>query len=206
MDSIQKLARIFSDLPGIGPRQAKRFVYFLLTRNGTYIDELINLLKNLKKETSLCSSCFRYFPKNATTSMLCPVCANPNRNETILMVVSRDVDFENMEKTGAYDGKYFILGGSVPILEKEPEKRIRLSELKKAIEARAKNGVLKEIIFAMSANPEGENTGDYLKEEMNELLKKYTIKTSMLGRGLSTGAELEYADGETLTNALKNRQ
>jgi len=206
MDSIQKLTRLFSDLPGIGPRQAKRFVYFLLTRNGTYVDELITLLKNLKKETSLCSFCFRYFPKNVGPSLLCPVCANPHRNETLLMVVSRDVDFENMEKTGAYDGRYFILGGSVPILEKEPEKKIRLVELKKTIETKGKAGTLKEIILAMSANPEGENTGDYLKEETSELLKKYNIKTSLLGRGLSTGAELEYADGETLTNALKNRQ
>ena len=122
------------------------------------------------------------------------------------MIVSRDVDFENMEKTGAYDGRYFILGGSVPILEKEPEKRIRIFELLKTIEKKSEGETLKEIIVAMSANPEGENTGDYIKEVTRKLVLQHGITISLLGRGLSTGAELEYADGETLRNALKNRQ
>jgi len=122
------------------------------------------------------------------------------------MIVSRDVDFENMEKTGAYDGRYFILGGSVPILEKEPEKRIRIFELLKTIEKKSAGGTLKEIIVAMSANPEGENTGDYIKEKTYDFVTAHNITISLLGRGLSTGAELEYADGDTLKNALKNRQ
>jgi recombination protein RecR len=116
----------------------------------------------------------------------------------MLMVVPRDIDFEAVEKSGSYKGYYFILGGSVPILEKEPEKRIRIKDLKKKIE---KNKDIKELVLAMNANTEGENTVDYIKEE----LKGFGGTISILGRGLSTGAELEYADPETLKNAFLHR-
>ncbi len=206
MNSIQKLIRLFSDFPGIGPRQAKRFVYFLLTRNSDYIEEFIEHVKNLKKETSVCSECQRFYSKDKNTSPLCQTCADTNRDEGVLMVVSRDVDFENVEKTGFYSGKYFVLGGSVPILEKEPEKKIRIIELEKTIEKKGALKKLKEVIFALNANPEGENTSDYIEERIRPLIAKFDIKISTLGRGLATGAELEYSDSETLKNALKNRQ
>jgi len=201
MNTLERLARMFSDLPGIGPRQSKRFVYFLLSRNGDYVNELITLLKDLKKDIVVCPMCFRYFPKNKSSSETCPTCADVDRDKTKLLVVARDVDFENMDKTGVYDGLYFVLGNTIPILEKEPEKRVRLVELKKRIE---KNG-LKEIIIAVNANPEGENTEDIVREHIRELAEKKSVKISTLGRGLSTGVELEYSDSETLKNALTNR-
>jgi len=131
------------------------------------------------------------------------------------MLVSYDVDFENIEKTHFYNGYYFILGGTVPILEKNPEKRIRQKDLIEIIEKKSGEG-LSEIIMALNYNPEGENTLSYLKE----LLRPYTdektpasaelrrgkVKISTLGRGLSTGTELEYSDSDTIRNALKNRQ
>lgn len=118
------------------------------------------------------------------------------------MVVAQDVDLENMEKSHAYEGYYFVLGGTVPILEKEPEKKIRIRELFKKIE---QSPELKEIILAMNLTADGENTEDYLKSSLSELASKKAIKISILGRGLSTGTELEYSDSETLKNALKNR-
>jgi recombination protein RecR len=205
MNSIVKLIKLFSEFPGIGPRQAKRFVYFLLTRNSEYLDEFLDNVRNLKKETSLCTQCFRYYTKNKSASTICPTCSEESRDESLLMIVSRDVDFENVEKTGFYNGKYFVLGGSVPILEKEPEKKIRIKELEKRIEKDSEKK-LKEIIFALNANPEGENTADYIEERIRHLVQKFNIKSSTLGRGLATGAELEYSDSETLKNALKNRQ
>jgi recombination protein RecR len=205
VNTIQKLEALFKQFPGIGPRQAKRFVYFLLTRNPSYLEELKSLIAELKKETSACQSCFRYFPNAKIKQSLCPTCSDQTREENVLMVVSYDVDFENIEKSGAFKGKYFILGGVVPILESEPEKKIRINELKKSIAARKSKG-LGEIIFAFNTNPEGENTLDYVKEEIAEFAKVNNIKISTLGRGLSTGAELEYSDTETLKNAVKNRQ
>ena len=121
------------------------------------------------------------------------------------MLVSHDVDFENIEKTHSYNGYYFILGGTVPILEKTPEKRIRQKDLLEIVEKRIKDG-LKEIILALNYNPEGENTLTYLKELMSSRVLDSKIRVSTLGRGLSTGTELEYSDSDTIKNALKNRQ
>ena len=119
------------------------------------------------------------------------------------MIVARDVDMENMEKTGVYDGYYFVLGGTVPILEKEPERLVRIKELEKRL---AKEADLKEIIIAMNANPEGENTEDFLRLRIKEISGAKNINLSTLGRGLSTGIELEYSDSDTLKSALKNRE
>jgi len=195
MNSIERLAEIFKTFPGIGPRQAKRFVYYLLSRNGSYSEELIKAIQDLKKEVAQCQSCQRHF---VGKNKICSICSEENRDNSLLMIVPRDIDLESVEKSGSFNGHYFVLGGIVPVLDKEPEKKIRISKLETRIKE-DKN--LKEIILAMNANQDGEHTAEYLKER----LKDFQLVTSELGRGLSTGAELEYADPETLKNALKNR-
>lgn len=204
MDTIGKLTEIFSKFPGIGPKQAKRFVYFLLTRNSLFLEELAKLIMELKKGVHTCESCYRFFANN-THSKICNICRDQNRNNEMLMIVERDADFENIERSGIYGGKYFILGGKVPILEKHPEQRVRASELVKIIDDRRKNYGLKEIVLALSVNPDGENTEKYIRELLSPIASKHSIKISILGRGLSTGIELEYPDSETLKNAFKNR-
>jgi len=206
MNRIEKLSELFSKFPGIGPRQAKRFVYFLLTRDASFIKEFLTLVGDVKDAVATCSSCFRFFQVEAGNSALCSICRNKNRNRSELMIVSHDIDFENVEKSNAYEGLYFILGGTVPILEKDPSKRIRDRELLKTIEERSKKNSLKEVVLALSANPEGENTADYLQKLIAPFAKKYTFQISLLGRGLSTGTELEYSDAETIKNALANRK
>lgn len=198
MNPIETLSEIFSHFPGIGPRQAKRFVYYLLSRDRGTIESFVDAVKKLKAETSQCRECKRYF---AGKKDVCPICSDESRDATLLMIVPRDADFEAVEKSGGYKGLYFVLGGSLPILEKEPEKRIRLRDL----EARLKRdaGRVSEVILAMNANAEGENTEFYLKEKISSLLP--TASISILGRGLSTGSELEYADPDTLKNALLHR-
>lgn len=205
MDSIHSLIQYFTELPGVGPRQAKRFVYFLLSRNGRYLDEMCRLIQELKNTIRTCSECFRFFPNDSRGELICSICKNKNRENTSIMVVCRDVDFETIEKNHIFNGKYFILGGTVPVLEKMPEKKIRLNELLATVEKRATTNGLKEIIFAMSVNPEGENTLDFLKQSLIPLAQKYNLTMSALGRGLSTGTELEYSDSDTIKNALKNR-
>ncbi len=203
MNTIANLAELFRKFPGIGPRQAKRFVYFLLTQSDSYRRELAEHIVNLKKEVTICPRCFRYFTKVGATTH-CSVCTNAGRDQTLLMLVEKDVDLESVEKSKLYSGLYFVLGGVVPILEKEPEKRIRIQELEKRIAK--EDGSIKEIIFALSVNPDGDNTHDYLVERLTPLSKEYGFKLSSLGRGLSTGSELEYSDSETIKNALRNRQ
>jgi recombination protein RecR len=122
------------------------------------------------------------------------------------MIVSRDVDFENIEKTKSFSGYYFILGGSVPILEPSPEQKIRQKELVAVVEKRANGNQLKEIILALDNNPEGENTREHIQSVLGPLSIKYGFKLSSLGRGLSTGSELEYTDPDTLRDALSNRR
>jgi len=200
MNSIDKLSEIFSHFPGIGPRQAKRFVYYLLHKQNGFSKDLVNAVENLKKEITQCGECMRFFAKNGHSTKLCSICSNQSREAGLLMIVPRDIDLEALEKSGSFKGYYFVLGGSLPILEKEPERRIRSKELEVRIK---KNSNIKEVILGMNANAEGENTADYLKELVNKINPKLAI--SVLGRGLSTGIELEYADPETLKNALLHR-
>lgn len=199
MNSIEKLSEMFSKFPGIGPRQARRFVYYLLSRNTSSIDELVRAIQDIKREIVQCGECMRFFAKNGGNTKLCSICSDPNRDSSMLMLVHKDIDLEAVEKSGTYKGYYFVLGGSLPILEKEPEKRIRVKELKNIIERRKDD--LKEVVLAMNANAEGENTADYIKS----LYHNEALTFSVLGRGLSTGAELEYADPETLKNAFLHR-
>ena len=205
MDSFNKLTEIFKHFPGIGPRQAKRFVYFLLTRNKNYIREFTGLLEELHSEIKICPDCFQYFTKGKNPSPLCEICLSKNREEDVLMIVARDIDLENIEKSHSFNGKYFVLGGTIPILDKNPEQRIHLKELLATIEKKAERTGLKEIILGFSLNPESEYTADFVIQALTPLITKYKLKVSHLGRGLSTGTELEYSDADTIKNALKNR-
>ncbi len=205
MSSIEKLVESFRQFPGIGPRQARRFVYFLLTRNSHFLDELSSNLKELRNEVSLCNKCFRFFETHSENEKLCAICNNQNRNLSEIMIVEKDVDLENIERSSAYKGYYFVIGGTVPILEKEPERYIRSKELLSRIEKECKNKRCEEVIFALSNNPDGDNTANFLNELLAPLREKYGFKISTLGRGLSTGTELEYSDTETIKNALQNR-
>ncbi len=201
MDPISKLTEYFREFPGIGPRQAKRFVYFLLTRHASYLDEISRLILEIKKNIKVCSSCFRFYQEYSQGNT-CKICSDTSRDQAQLMIVSRDVDFETIEKSKFYNGLYFILGGSIPILDKEPEKRVRLKELEEKIR---KNN-FKEIILSLNANAEGEHTAEFIRSHLKEKFPEATFTISILGRGLSTGAELEYSDSDTIKNALKNRE
>ena len=161
------------------------------------------LIGELKNDIASCDMCQRFFPKN--NSSLCSICRDDKRDKTVLMVVSRDVDFENIEKTKSFKGYYFILGGIVPILESSPEERIRQKELSVVLPKRVAVG-LKEIILALDYNPEGENTREYVERLLGPFSIRHGFKISHLGRGLSSGSELEYSDPDTIKNALQNRK
>lgn len=203
MDSIDKLTEIFKEFPGIGERQARRFVYFLMFRNGEYSNNLSKLILELKKEVSQCRECFKFFLTSKTKKNVCEICDNPNADSSLLLVIEKDSDLESIHKSRVYNGKYFILGGLVPIVEKTTKSRVRIEELKKKISSTIE---LKEIILAFSISPQGDHTDQYVREQIKDIAEKANIKISSLGKGLSTGTELEYSDNDTLKNALKNRQ
>jgi recombination protein RecR len=196
MNIIDELTEVFRKFPGVGPKQAERFVYYLLRQRKDYLQKISTLLPQLSNQIDTCSDCHRFYVKS--NSDVCNICADSNRRKNILMLVARDADLQSIEKSGNYNGLYFVLGGTVPVLDKNPGEKIRLNELK----SRVQKNELQEIIIALSANPEGENTTDIIKKELKDITD---IKISILGRGLSTGSELEYSDSETIKNALENR-
>lgn len=198
MDKIDELAQALSRLPGVGPRQAKRFVYHLLAAPAADRAKLADLLATLGKNVHQCPDCCRFF--NGTNASVCSYCSDSRRDDTLLMLVEKDQDLAAIERAGTYKGRYFVLGGVLTLTGKGV---IREKELLNILEKRIKGG-LKEIVLALSATTEGEHTADHVRI----LLQPYRdlIKTSLLGRGLATGSELEYSDAETLRAALSNRK
>ncbi len=120
------------------------------------------------------------------------------------MVVERDTDIQSIERSNIYDGLYFVLGGTVPLLDTVKAPKLRSKALLARVEDLLTND-LQEIILGFGINPDGENTARYIESLLKEITETHTIKISHLGRGLSTGSELEYADPETIKNALRNR-
>src|SRR3989344_4250216 len=202
MDSIDQLTRIFEKFPGIGPRQAQRFVQFLLRTSPATRRELAQAISQLGGSVHECGQCFRYF---AGDVKLCDICANPERDAGSLAIVATDADLAALERSHDYRGLYFVVGGTIS-LGSEKSHNLRIDKLLASMPKRLKNG-LKEIILAFPANPEGDATADRIRHELVRGLPSYRqLKVTSLGRGLSTGSELEYADPETLKSALESRR
>lgn len=198
MNSIEHLEEIFAHFPGIGPRQAKRFAYFVLSRPKSFIDDLVRTVADVRGKVHECDKCRRIYISDSPSES-CGICTDKSRDETTLMIVPRDTDLLNVEASGVFKGLYFVLGGTIPILEKEPDRRIRLKELLNYVGQRN----FDEIIISLNATPEGDHTQTIICEAFRNIDTKSRI--SSLGRGLSTGSEIEYADPETLRSALRGR-
>lgn len=193
---VQNLINELSKLPDIGPRAATRLVFYLLSRDQFELNNLSNLIQNIKKNSCLCSQCFNVTDNN---NSLCYVCRDKNRQQGIICIVENLLNIIPIEKTKQYNGLYHVLGGLIsPVNGKGPE-HIKIQELINRIK---KDQNIIEIILALSPTTEGDTTALYIER----LLKDYPIKISRLARGLSTGSDMEYVDENTLTNALRNRK
>ncbi|MBI2610277.1 recombination protein RecR [Candidatus Giovannonibacteria bacterium] len=197
---IIKLIEIFQKLPGIGPRQARRFVYALVDENPKIIEEFSDVLSRLSKEVSHCSVCFRIFEGK---SEVCNICADKSRDNSKLLILEKDADLENLEKNKIFDGKYYVLGGLLSPLRPEKQDKLRFRELFKKVESSKE---INEIIIGLSSTTEGDMTVRYIEKIIEPILAKRKLKISRLGRGLSTGTELEYSDRDTLKHAFENRK
>jgi recombination protein RecR len=198
MNSIDELASALSRLPGIGPRQAKRFVYYLLTVPAAERATLAGLINDLGNHVRQCRACMRFFA--STQRDVCNYCSDRTRDDGLLMIVEKDQDLAAIERAGTYKGRYFVLGGVLTLTGKGG---IREKELLRALEERLKGG-LTEVVLALSATSEGEHTADHIRLMLAPF--RDLIRVSALGRGLATGSELEYADAETLRAALAGRK
>ncbi|MCB9815673.1 recombination protein RecR [Candidatus Nomurabacteria bacterium] len=203
MNNLDKLIALFEKFPGVGARQAKRFAFHILTMQDADSAELSRLIAEIKGTVVECASCHRFFA-TAYNETICSLCSSSQRTHTKLLIVSQDSDIQAIERAGVYDGLYFVFGGTVPLLNSGENKKLRGGALKATIETRIPEG-LNEVTIGFSVNPDGENTARFVESIIGEILKEKGIVISYLGRGLSTGSELEYADAETIKNAFKNR-
>lgn len=205
MDPISRLAALFAEFPGIGGRQSKRFVHYLLKRDQSYLNELAKQITSLREVVFECTRCHRYFQKkHATAGGACLLCTDSERDTKTLMIVEKDADLEALERSGTFKGVYFVLGGALPILEKEPNRKIRINSLLERI--KNENDNLDEVIIACAVTPESEHTAEYIETQISPLLNPAMTNITHLGRGLSTGTELEYSDADTLRYALEGRK
>ena len=202
MSQIDDLQELLRRLPGIGPRQARRFVYFLLNADQHFIQALTHQIQNLRSQKHSCTFCRRLYFSESFDNDLCPTCSDVSRDLSKVMIIEKNSDFENINASGVWNGRYFLIYKNLGILQEDASEQLRLNTLRSQIE----DGAISEIVIALSVNPEGEFTSQVITKELSELVGSHNLKLSQLARGLSTGSEIEYADSETLRLALKNRE
>ena len=200
MDSIERLTQLFERFPGIGPRQAQRFVQFLLRSSAATRRELMDAVQSLGGSVHQCAECMRFF---SGKEKVCAICTDPGRDASLLAVVASDADLAALEHSHNFRGHYFVLGGTVS-LASDTGNNLRMKQLLEAVPARTKAGLM-EIILAFPANPEGDATAEQVRKKMVDLRGR-PLKITALGRGLSTGSELEYADPYTIKSAIESRR
>jgi recombination protein RecR len=190
---IKNLIKHLSSLPGIGPKQAERMVFYLLKSDVGKFESLAKELSEIKNKIKKCAGCGNFVEEK------CEICNSQKRDKNKICVVAEPQDILALEKTSEFDGVYHLLGGLIiPTAGLTPSK-LKIQELEDKIK-NTKNNL--EIIIALDPNVEGESTSMYLVN----LLKKYPhIKISKLARGLPMGGDLEYADEVTLGSAIRGR-
>ena len=190
-------------LPGIGPRQAARFAYTLLDEDKTTIQGFSDVLGELGKIVGRCDECFRSIErKNGVTK--CPLCDQGAFHA--ILVVEKDQDLDTILKSGVWREAYHILGGAVSLMNEKTRVTERIRALYHRVEKRSKTNSPLEIVLATSATTEGDSTGLYIERVLEPFIKDKKITLTRLGRGISTGTEMEYADPQTLKSALSNRK
>jgi len=202
MNAFDQLTELLRQLPGIGPRQARRLAFFLVRKDATWVERFAHTLTSARNDIAQCALCMRLHPRRPGAA-LCDLCADEARETRTLMIVEKDVDLENIERTGVYTGRYFVLGGTAGPLDKNPEKRIRILQLEALLTQHGAS--IEELIFALSATTEGEDTLSFVHERIQPHVERAQLKITVLGRGLSTGTELEYVDRDTMQSALRGR-
>ncbi|WBU89891.1 recombination mediator RecR [Cellulophaga omnivescoria] len=181
-----------SQLPGIGKRTALRLALHLLKQPKDQTSALSNSLLKLREEIKFCTNCH-----NISDVALCEICANPKRDESIVCVVEDIRDVMAIENTGQYRGLYHVLGGRISPMEGVGPQNLTINSLVN----KSKEGIIKELIFALSSTMEGDTTNFYIYKQIEGM----GLKTSTIARGIAVGDELEYADEVTLGRSILNR-
>ncbi|MEK9575475.1 MAG: recombination mediator RecR [Gammaproteobacteria bacterium] len=190
---IKNLIKSFTKLPGVGNKTAQRFAYHLLERNREAGMELAKSLELAMTHVKNCKDC-----QTLTENDICSICADPDRDNSILCIVETPNDLNLIEESGIFKGKYFVLGGYLSPIDGITPEDLGLDIL----ESKIKQSEIIEIILATNATIEGEVTAHFIKN----MTKGLNLNVTRIAHGIPIGGELEYADSNTIAHALSDRK
>ena len=197
VEPVARLIEAFARLPGVGPKTAQRLTYHLLRAPDTEARTLAAALVAVRDDVRYCERCFDF-----STGPLCPVCADPSRDDTRLCVVEEPLDVLAIERTRAFRGRYHVLHGAISPVDGIGPDRLRIRELLDRVADRVASGEpYEEVILATDPTLEGEATAMYVAERLTGQVGS----VSRIARGIPVGGDLEYADEVTLVRAMQGR-
>ena len=190
---LESIIKIFSKMPGLGPRSAQRLVFHLIKKREIILNQLILSLENLNNKIKYCEIC-----GNVTLGAMCDVCSDKSRDNGLVCVVEDISDLWAMNRSGAFNGVFHVLGGLLSPIEGIGPEELKISTLSQ----RVASGSVKEIVLALGATITGQTTANYIFQE----LEKYSIKITSLAQGVPVGGELDYLDDSTIVAAFNARR
>jgi recombination protein RecR len=193
MSDIDLLVELLAKLPGLGPRSARRAALFLLKRRESLMEPLSRALLETARRIRPCSIC-----GNLDTSDPCALCRDARRERDVVCVVEEVADLWAIERSGAFKGRYHVLGGTLSALEGVGPDDLRIP----ALVARVQEGGVREVLLALNATVEGQTTAHYIADR----LAGTGVQISRLAHGVPVGGELDYLDEGTLSAAISARQ
>jgi recombination protein RecR len=193
--ALTSLVEELGRLPGVGPRTAERYAYYLLRNDPQLSARLARAISSLHDQVGYCRKTFALVEKGQELS---PLYTDPARDKKIVAVVEEPLDVIALERTGQYKGTYHVLGGAISPIDGIGPEQLRIPELMQRLD----DDKVEEVILAMNASVEGESTALYLQRQIGER----PVRVTRLARGLPVGVDLEYADQITLSHALEGRQ
>jgi recombination protein RecR len=198
IEPVARLIEALSRLPGVGPKTAQRLTYHLLRAPEAEARALAAALVAVRDEVVYCESCF-----NISTGPLCPICADPSRDDARVCVVEEPLDVLAIERTRSFKGRYHVLHGAISPMDGIGPDRLKVRELLERASRRCDDGeAYEEVVLATNPTLEGEATAMYLAERLTDDVKLIT----RIARGIPVGGDLEYADEVTLVRAMQGRR
>jgi len=194
VSAIEELVAEFARLPGIGRKTAQRLTYFLLKQPKEHAARLARAVTAVGERVHACTVC-----GNLTEDDPCAICADPRRDQATVCVVEEASDVLAVERAGGFRGVYHVLGGRLSPLDGVGPEQLSVAALQRRV---GNGGAVREVILATNASVEGEATAHFVER----LLQGAGVAVSRLARGLPVGSELEYADGETIAQAIAARR
>ncbi|NLZ04379.1 MAG: recombination protein RecR [Phycisphaerae bacterium] len=192
-ESLNKLIEEFGRLPGVGPKTAERLAFYVLKADAPEAMKLADAIRDVKTRIKRCQVCW-----NLSEEDVCQICADPQRDQSLICVVEQPKDVISLEKTGTCKWLYHVLGGHIAPLDGVEADDLTINQLVERI----RGGQVREVVMATNPNLEGDGTSLYI----SSLLRPLGVRITRLARGLPTGSTIEYASGKILTDAILGRQ